>query len=137
MDSIYTDVRSACLWLAVLASVIGGFKIFQKWNRAEPVVPLIFTWVFGMVMSLIVLELVDFYFKAGYIYGQNATGAIKGLSIQAHQAALVVGVIISIFSVVSIYQKINDGEDVYNLIYKWLGSLIFLFFFGYLIEAIF
>ncbi len=137
MNSFYGMTRTACLWIAVLAAVLGGFKIYQKWHRGEPVIPLLLGWVFGMTVALIAIELVDFYLVGGYYTGQTVDKAARGLSIQAHQAALVVGVILSLFSVVTLYQKFNEGEDVFHLLYKWLGSLIFLFLFGYLIEAIF
>lgn len=136
MNALYTTVKSTCLFTSVIAGVYGGFKIFQKWNRGELVLPLIFAWVFGLSLVNIVLYMVDTFIVSGTYKNLNPSSGAKELSIESYQVALVVGVIISVFSVVKIYQKYTDGEDVYDLIYKWLGALFFLFFFGYVIEAL-
>lgn len=98
--------------------------------------PLFFAWIFGLGLVNIIIYMVDAFIVSGSYRSISPSGGAKELSIEAYQVALVVGVIISVFSVVKIYQKYTDGEDVYDLIYKWLGALFFLFFFGYVIEAL-
>ena len=136
MNALYTTIKSTCLFTSAIAGVYGGFKIYQKWNRGEVVMPLIFAWIFGLGLVNIIIYMVDAFIVSGSYKSISPSGGAKELSIEAYQVALVVGVIISVFSVVKIYQKYTDGEDVYDLIYKWLGALFFLFFFGYVIEAL-
>lgn len=136
MNALYATIKSTCLFASAIAGVYGGFKIYQKWNRGEVVLPLIFAWIFGLVLVNIVIYLVDAIIVSGSYKSISPSGGAKELSIESYQVGLVVGVIISVFSVVKIYQKYTDGEEVYDLIYKWLGALFFLFFFGYVIEAL-
>jgi hypothetical protein len=136
MNSLYTTLKSTCLFSSAIAGVYGGFKIYQKWNRGELVLPLIIAWIFGLCLVNMVIFLVDSFIASGSYRNITPSAGAKEIAIESYQVALVVGVIISIFSVVKIYQKYNDGEDVYDLMYKWLGALFFLFFFGYVIESL-
>lgn len=136
MNTLYQLVKNTALFATAAAGVVGGFKIYQKWGRGEEILPLILAWLFGLGMVQVIFWAVGYYIVGGSYKGINPATGAESVAIEAYNAALVVGVGISIFSVVKIYQKYINGEEVIELLYKWLGALIFLFFFGYLIEAI-
>ncbi len=136
MNTLYQLVKNTALFATAAAGVVGGFKIYQKWGRGEEILPLILAWLFGLGMVQVIFWAVGYYIVGGSYKGVNSATGAESVAIEAHNAALVVGVGISIFSIVKIYQKYINGEEVIELLYKWLGALIFLFFFGYLIEAI-
>jgi hypothetical protein len=136
MNTLYGLIKSTALFATAAAGVVGGFKIYQKWGRGEEVVPLILAWIFGLGMVQVIFWAVGYYIVGGAYKGVNPKTGAESIAIESHNAVLIVGVAISIFSVVKIYQKYINGEDVIDLIYKWLGALIFLFLFGYIIEAV-
>lgn len=136
MNTLYQLVKNTALFATAAAGVVGGFKIYQKWGRGEEVIPLILAWLFGLGFVQVIFWAVGYYIVGGAYKGVSPSVGAESVAIEAHNGALVIGVGISIFSVVKIYQKYIGGEDVIDLLYKWLGALIFLFFFGYLIEAI-
>lgn len=136
MDVIYYDVVKILLFASACVGVIGGFKIYEKWNRGEEVVPLIFSWVLGLSLVNIIFYMVGNYIVSGGYKSTTIQAGANELSKELYESSLIIGVVISIFSIVRIYQKHTDGEDVYGILYKWLGSLIFLFVMGTLIEKL-
>lgn len=134
MNELYTLVKSTCLYISAAASVIGAFKIYQKWNRGENVFPLILAWVFGTGLVTIIFYMIDIYIVQGGYKSVNPASGAQEFALEIFETTTIIGVAISIFSIISIYKKYNDGEDVYDLIVKWVGSLLFLFFSAYLIE---
>lgn len=137
MDEFYSITKQTFLYIIVTAAVFAAMKIFTKWNRGEDVVPQIFGWVFGMIVATFLFKAVDEFIKGSGSNFINPVGASEALALEGYEASLMIGVGISVFSIVRIYTKYNEGEDVYDPILKWFGSVIFLFFFSYIIEAFF
>jgi len=138
MDSFYAIVRNTCLSLAAAAAVIGGLRLFQKWNRGEDVEGMIFIWVIGILFAGGIVVMVDNFIVGGaYVFFTGIAGTAEGLSIELYQASLMLGIVITIVGIIKIYRKFQNGdEDIYEYMLKWFGSLLFLFSMGYLISAI-
>lgn len=134
MNQLFGMVQSTVVFATAAAGVIGGFKIYQKWNRGEEIIPLVIAWIFGLGMVQVLLWAITYYIVNGNYTSVNPKTGAESVAIESHNAALVVGVAIALFSVVKIYQKYANGEDITELIFKWLGALVFLFVFGFLIE---
>lgn len=134
MNQLFGMVQSTVVFATAAAGVIGGFKIYQKWNRGEEIIPLVIAWIFGLGMVQVLLWAITYYIVNGNYTNVNPKTGAESVAIESHNAALVVGVAIALFSVVKIYQKYANGEDITELIFKWLGALVFLFVFGFLIE---
>lgn len=134
MIQLFGIVQSTLVFAAAAAGVIGGFKIYQKWNRGEEVIPLILAWCFGLGMVQVIIWAVSTYIVNGSYKSVSPQAGAESVAIETHNAALIIGVAIAIFSVVKLYQKYTSGDDITELIFKWLGALLFLFTFGYIIE---
>lgn len=134
MEELYTIARTTALYASALAAIGAGFKIYQKWNRGEPVIPLIFTWILGMIVAVGLLQMINTFIYGGSIYAQNIAPSTILLAQEMHSASIVVGIVVAIIAVIHIYYKYNSGDDVTELVYRWVGSLFFLFSFGLIIE---
>lgn len=138
MESLYQIIYSVCLSLTAAAAVIGGYKVYAKWNRGEEVMPSLSAWLLGLIVAVVLLNVGDMI-KAGSLLttGTNPQYIANDFAVEVFELALILGVITAIVGTIRIYRQYNDGEDVHDSIIKWVGSIFFLFFFGYLIEAFF
>lgn len=136
MEELYTIARTVALYATALASVVAGFKIYHKWNRGEQVTPLIFTWILGIIIAVGLLQMIGTFIYGGAIFSQNLAPSTVLLAQETHSAAIVMGVAIAIVAVIHIYYRYNSGDDVTELVYRWVGSIFFLFSFGLIIEML-
>jgi Domain of unknown function (DUF4134) len=135
MGGIYGTLRDTFIYASALAAIIAGFNIFQKWNRGEDVRALIYGWLYGIVISNSIVWAVSNFIVNGAIMGKNPTAFTKDLGLQVYSATLIIGLIIAIIGIIDIYRKYTEGEEITALIFKWISSIIFLFFFGNIISA--
>jgi formate/nitrite transporter FocA (FNT family) len=135
MNTLYQNILSFCVYGTATASIMGGFSIYKKWNRGEEIKPLIFTWLYGILLSNVLFWAVDRFFIQGQNNSKNIVGLSEELADQVYLCTLILGIIIAILACISIYNKYVNGEDVTKLLFSWVGSLIFLFAFGKIISA--
>lgn len=136
MNALYQNIQNFCVYGTATAAVMGGFSIYKKWNRGEETKPLIFTWLFGILLSNILIWAVNSFFINGQNNGKVLVSLSEELADQIYICTLILGLIIAVLASVNIYQKYVNGEDVVPLLYTWVGSLIFLFVFGKVISAL-
>lgn len=138
MEAFYAIARATCLSLAAAAAVIAGLRLFHKWNRGEEVESMVFIWLMGVLFAGGIVVMVDNLIVGGaYIFFTKIDATAEGLSIELYQAALLIGIFITAVGINKIYRKFQNGdEDIYDYMFKWFGSLLFLFSMGYLISAI-
>jgi Domain of unknown function (DUF4134) len=135
MNSLYQNILSFCIYGTATASVMGGFSIYKKWNRGEEVKPLIFTWLYGIMLSNLLFWAVNRFFILGLNNGKVLVNLSEELGDQVYLCTLILGIIIAILACINIYSKYINGEDVTKFLFSWVGSLIFLFAFGKIISA--
>jgi formate/nitrite transporter FocA (FNT family) len=135
MNSLYLNILSFCIYGTATASVMGGFSIYKKWNRGEEVKPLIFTWLYGIMLSNLLFWAVNRFFILGQNNGKVLVNLSEELADQVYLCTLILGIIIAILACINIYSKYINGEDVTKLLFSWVSSLIFLFAFGKIISA--
>lgn len=135
MNTLYQNILSICVYGTASASIMGGFSIFKKWNRGEEIKPLIFTWLYGILISNLFFWAVNRFFINGQNNGKVLVNLSEELADQVYLCTLILGIIIAILACISIYNKYVSGEDVTKLLFSWAGSLIFLFVFGKIISA--
>ncbi len=135
MGTIYNTIRDTFIYASAIAAIMGGFNIFQKWNRGEEVKPLIFGWLYGIVLTNTLVWAVGTFIVGGGIGSINPQGITRDIGLQIYSACLIIGLIISIISLIDIYRKYTDGEEITGLLFRWIGSILFLFFFGNVITA--
>lgn len=119
-----------------MAAIASGFRIYQKWNRGESVIPLVFTWVGGMVIAVGLNQMIYSLILMGDAVNYSPVGSAITFAKDMHSAAIAVGIVVAIIAVIHIYYKYTSGDDVTELVYRWVGSLFFLFTFGLIIESI-
>ena len=76
------------------------------------------------------------YILGGGILGGLAIGWAGLLNYEIYEFAIIAGVIVSIVSLIRIYTKYTDGEDIVPMVYQWVGSLLFLSVMGMIIGAL-
>ncbi|WP_026632634.1 DUF4134 family protein [Dyadobacter alkalitolerans] len=135
MNLYYTIQEIAFLGVAI-AAVASAFRIYQKWNRGEAVTPLIFTWIGGMALAVIMNHMIYGLVMAGNAGDHNPISTARMFAKETHSAAITIGLIVAILAVIHIYHRYTTGDDVTELVYRWVGSLFFLFAFGLIIESI-
>jgi TRAP-type C4-dicarboxylate transport system permease small subunit len=135
MGTIYNTIRDTFIYASAIAAIMGGFNIFQKWNRGEEVKPLIFGWLYGIVLTNTLVWAVGTFIVGGGLIFTTPQGIAKDIGLQIYSACLIIGLIISIVSLIDIYKKYTDGEEITGLLFRWIGSILFLFFFGNVITA--
>jgi Domain of unknown function (DUF4134) len=135
MGGIYATLRDTFIYASALAAILAGFNIFQKWNRGEDVKTLIYGWLYGIVLANSIVWAIATFIVGGSLSGQTPNGLTKDLGLQIYSACLIIGLIISVVGLIDIYRKYTDGEEITALIFKWIGSILFLFFFGNIISA--
>ena len=129
-------VRDTVLYGTAIAATVSGYKIFTKWNRGEPVVNLIFTWAMNMVIATILMIMIWGMILGKDVYNYEYISATISMAKEMHSAAIVMGVAVAIVAIIHIYHRHNAGDDVTELIYRWVASLFFLFTFGQIIEIL-
>lgn len=136
MTTLYNTIRDVFIYGTAIAAIIAGFNIYQKWSRGEAVQPLIIGWLYGITLSNLLFWAID-YFIVGNRLGNSlmVTPLANDLSRQVYQACLILGVMISILALITIYRKYTEGEEITTLIFQWVSSIIFLFSFGTIISA--
>jgi hypothetical protein len=135
MGGIYGTLRDTFIYASALAAIIAGFNIYQKWNRGEDVRALIFGWLYGIIIANSIVWAVSTFIVTGAIMGKSPSAFTKDLGLQVYSATLIIGLIIAIIGIIDIYRKYTEGDEITALIFKWIGSIIFLFFFGNVISA--
>lgn len=136
MEQLYNNVQEVAMLGVAIAAIASALRIYHKWNRGEPVIPLLITWVGGMVFAVILVEMIYGIVLMGGFESYNVIGQARAFTKDTHSAAILVGVIIAIVGVIHIYHKYTSGDDVTELVYRWVASLFFLFSFGLIIEAL-
>lgn len=136
MDQIYVMARETAAYGTAIAAIVAGFKIYTKWNRGEPVIGLIFTWVINMIIAATLMIMIWSLILSKGVSGYDFIPSAMQMAKEMHSAAIVMGVCIAIIGVIDIYRRHNSGDDVTELVYRWVASLFFLFTFGLIIEAI-
>jgi hypothetical protein len=135
LTALFNDLASVILYIIAAAAAVGGIKIFRYWNRGDDVLPLILSWGFGIVLSTALLA-----FTRSWIVGGGSTGSsinyTIGFASDVYNACLAVGFIISLISVINIYNKYQQGEEIYQPIIKYIGSILFLTSMGWIIESL-
>ena len=134
MITLYNTIRDVFIYATAIAAILAGFNIYQKFNRGEAVQPLIIGWLYGITLSNLFIWGVGYFIKDGNL-ANNPVGLANDLGKQIYQACLILGVMISVLALISIYRKYTEGEEVTTLIFQWVGSIIFLFSFGTIISA--
>lgn len=136
----YTVVKASCIYLSVIASLIAGFRIYQKMNRGEDVELPLFLWFGSLVAVGIVVLAVDTFIvptAGGQIAATSVPSLLLGYAYETHHLVVMLGVVVAILGLIRIYNKVRNGdEDVYDYLIRWFGSLIFLFSIGYVISLI-
>lgn len=136
----YTIVKASCIYLSVIASLIAGFRIYQKMNRGEDVELPLFLWFGSLVAVGIVVLAVDTFIvppAGGQIAATSVPSLLLGYAYETHHLVVMLGVVVAILGLIRIYNKVRNGdEDVYDYLIRWFGSLMFLFSIGYVISLI-
>jgi Domain of unknown function (DUF4134) len=138
MITLYNTIRDVFIYATAIAAILAGFNIYQKFSRGEAVQPLIIGWLFGITVSNLLFWAVDYFILGNRLQNNafvNPVSLANDLSKQVYQACLILGVIISVLALITIYRKYTEGEEVTTLVFQWIGSIIFLFSFGTIISA--
>ena len=136
MDDLYIIVKETAMYGVAIAAIASGYKIYVKWNRGEPVIPLIFAWVLSLIIATGLFQMVYSLILMGDVHNYSPVGSAMTFAKEMHSASIVVGILVAIIAVIHIYYKYNSGDDVTELVYRWVGSLFFLFTFGMIIELL-
>ena len=60
----------------------------------------------------------------------------QSMAIEGNRAALLLGVVMAIIGLIRVFQKFRRGDDdLYEFMFKWFGSLAFLFLMSSIISA--
>lgn len=58
------------------------------------------------------------------------------MAIEGNRAALLLGIVVAIIGLIRVFQKFRRGDDdLYEFMFKWFGSLAFLFLMSSIISA--
>lgn len=135
MSALYQNILSFCVYGTAIASIMGGFSIYKKWNRGEEIKPLVFTWLYGIMLSNVLFWAVNRIFIEGRNNGKVLVSLTEELADQVYACTLILGIIIAILACINLYQKYISGEDVTKLLFTWAASIVFLFVFGKIISS--
>lgn len=136
VDGIYAVIRQIVTAASAAAGIIAGFKIYMRWNRGEFVTHQIFSWLVGLLSVGALTYAVNVYIYGGGLRSGLAVGWIDLLKYEIYEAVMLFGIVISVVSVIRIYYRYNEGEDIVPLIYQWVGSLLFLSVMGLIVYSI-
>ena len=133
---IYATIRNTCLLLAAAASVVAGFRIYQRWNRGDDVETALLSWLGGLGFVGLADHAVKSIIVGGTYAFFTAESGARLLSNGILGLCYVIGVIVAILGLINIVNKFRAGEDdIYPYMLKWAGSLLFLFSMGAIISA--
>ena len=135
-EGILGVIQSVVIYACGAAGVVAGFRIFAKMNRGEDVTTLIFSWLVGLLSVGVLIYAIRTYILGGGLQGGLAIGWGWQLNLEIYEFAMIGGLVVSIVSMIRIYQKYTGGEDVVPLLYQWVGSLLFLSVMGYIIQSL-
>lgn len=138
----YGQVKSIGLWLCALAAVIAGFRIYRNWNRGEDVEGPLVLWLTSIAFCGGAAYAVDRFILSGAFsssFGGSdylAQQYTQSMAIEGNRAALLLGVVMAIIGLIRVFQKFRRGDDdLYEFMFKWFGSLAFLFLMSSIISA--
>lgn len=135
-EGLYALLKQIVVSACAAAAVVAGFRIYMKWNRGEFVSHLIFSWLVGILSVGALTYAVTTYIYGGGLRGGLAIGWTDLLKTELYEAVMLFGIVVSIVSIIRIYFKYNEGEDIVPLIYQWVGSLLFLSVMGWIIQSV-
>lgn len=135
-EGILSVVQTVIIGACGAAGVVSGLRIYAKWNRGEEVTPMIFSWLVGLLSVGVLIYAIRTYILGGGLLGGLAVGWSGQLNLEVYEFAMLAGLVISIVSMLRIYQKYTGGEDIVPLLYQWVGSLLFLSVMGYIIQSL-
>jgi len=136
VDGIYATVKQIVVTASAAAGIIAGFKIYMKWNRGEFVTHQIFSWLVGLLSVGALTYAVNVYIYGAGLRAGLAVGWIDLLKAEIYEAVMLFGIVVSVVSVIRIYYKYNEGEDIVPLIYQWVGALLFLSVMGLIVFSL-
>ncbi|GGH55767.1 hypothetical protein GCM10007423_63670 [Dyadobacter endophyticus] len=136
MMNLYYTIQEIGFLGVAIGGVASGFRIYQKWGRGEAVIPLIFTWLGGLILAVILNHMIYGLVLAGNAGDYNPISTARMFAKETHSAAITIGLIVAIVAVIHIYHRYTTGDDVTELVYRWVASLFFLFTFGLIIETV-
>ncbi|MCY7358447.1 MAG: DUF4134 family protein [Rudanella sp.] len=138
----YGQVKSIGLWLCAFAAVVAGYRLYQQWNRGEDVEGPLVLWLTSLAFCGGVVFLVDRFILSGAFsssFGGSdylAQQYTQSLAVEGSRAALLLGIVVAIIGLIRIFQKFRRGDDdLYEFMFKWFGSLAFLFLMSSIISA--
>lgn len=135
-EGIYAVMRQIVVSACAAAGIIAGFKIYMRWNRGEFVTHQIFSWIVGLLSVGALTYAVNVYIYGGGLGGGLAIGWTDLLKAEIYEAIMLFGIVVSVVSVIRIYFKYNEGEDIVPLIYQWIGALLFLSVMGLIVFSL-
>jgi hypothetical protein len=138
----YGQVKSIGLWLCAFAAVVAGYRIYQQWNRGEEVEGPLVLWLTSIAFCGGVVFLVDRFILSG-AFSSSFGGSdylaqvyTQTMVIESSRAALLLGIVVAICGLIRVFQKFRRGDDdLYDFMFKWFGSLAFLFLMSTIISA--
>ena len=138
----YGLVKSIGLWLCAFAAIVAGYRIYQQWNRGEDVEGPLVLWLTSIAFCGGVVFLVDRFILSGAFSssfgGSDYMAQIytQSMVVESSRAALLLGIVVAIIGLIRIFQKFRRGDDdLYDFMFKWFGSLAFLFLMSSIISA--
>ncbi|WP_028523244.1 DUF4134 family protein [Runella limosa] len=135
MDALYGYFKQIAYWACAAAGVVAGFKIYMRWNRGEQITHQLFSWIVSLSSVGAIVYAVETYIYGSGLQGGLAIGWAGLLATELYEVVMLFGLVVSIVSVIRIYTKYTEGEDIVPLIYQWVGSLLFLGMLGLIVET--
>ncbi len=135
-DSIYGLMRQIVTSASAAAAIVAGFRIYMKWNRGEFVTHLILSWTVSILAVGALTYAVNVYIYGGGLRGGLAIGWTDLLKYEIYEAVMLFGIVVSIVSIIRIYYRYNEGEDIVPLIYQWVGAVLFLSVMGLIVSSL-
>lgn len=138
----YGQVKSIGLWLCAFGAIVAGFRIYQQWNRGEEIEGPVMLWLTGIAFCGGMVFLVDRFILSGAFsssFGGSdylAQTYTQSIAVESSRAALLLGIVMAIIGLIRVFQKFRRGDDdLYDFLFKWFGSLAFLFLMSTIISA--
>ncbi|PWJ53417.1 hypothetical protein CLV98_12331 [Dyadobacter jejuensis] len=136
MDQLYVIVRETATYGVGIAAIASGYRIYVKWNRGEPVISLILNWILSLIIAGVLFNMIYVIVLNGTFMSLEPLDQAIQMGKEMHSAAIVIGVAFAILAIIHIYYRYTSGDDVTELVYRWIASLFFLFTFGLIIELL-
>jgi hypothetical protein len=136
MENLYAIARNVALYGTAMAGIMAGYRIYMRWQEGEPIQQALFTWLGGLITGVLVLYAIDTYIVGGSIMSMSMVSQQISITRQVYGAVMAMGVVVAVFGLIKLYRLHNSGEEVVDLIYRWVGSIFFLALLGYIIDSI-